>query len=186
VTPLRLTSRLLALGLLLMAGALLWFAVGVPVLTSVTGDGEALQASRDLLTGYRRAIANRPAIEQHLATARQAEAALPGLLPGASATLAAASLQAEIKRLVEAAGGQLRSTQDLPAAAEAGFERVEVRFDLAIPLSGLTSLLSAIDTHTPLLFLDKIEIHASEPAGKIVAPLSIRWNVHGYRRPGAA
>jgi general secretion pathway protein M len=186
VTVTRLASRLLALVLPLALLAVLWFAIGQPILASVTGDAEALRASRTLLAGYRRAIANRPAIEQHLAMARQADAALTGLLPGASATLAAAALQAEMKRLVEDAGGQLRSTQDLPAAAEAGFERVEARFDLALPLSGLPNLLGAIESHAPFLFLDKIEIHASETVGTMAVPLSVRWTVHGYRRPGSA
>jgi len=179
VTPI--ISRALALGLLaiIIAGTA---AALTPLVSawSETGQDDAEQVQR-LLTGYQKTIAARPALQAQLADLKRREAQQPGLYPGATAALATAALQADMRRLIQAGGGDIRSTQELAAAPEGNFERLSVRFDLALPLAALPNWLTSLEGQVPYLFADKIEVTAPETPGHPVL-LTIRCTVHAYRR----
>jgi len=177
----RLQSRTLALGILLVLIASVGLGIVLPLLNSVQGDDEDLDRSLHLLAGYQRVATRRPALEQRLVVLQQEMTALPGLWPGATPALAAAGLQGEMKRLIESAGGQIRSAQEVPAAPEGGFERIGLRYELTLPMAALPGLLQALDAHTPYLFLDKVDLHAPEGPATAAPLLSIRWEVSGYR-----
>lgn len=180
MTGYRLLHRASALSILLL---LLAASIGIVVSLAedLSSGSEHLEQSRRLLAGYQRIGAQRLQIEQSLAAVRQAEAALPGPWPGATPELAASQMQAEVKRLVESAGGQIRTVQPVPAATESGFERFGLRLELAVPMTALPPLLQAIEAHTPYLFLDKIDIRA--PDGQVTGMplLTVRGDVSGYR-----
>jgi hypothetical protein len=177
----RLLPRAAALGILLLLLAALGFGIVVPLVTGLQGEDAETAHSLRMLSGYQRIAAQRPALEQRLAAREQEEAALPGLWPGATSALAAAGLQAEVKQLVESAGGQIHSAQDVAAIPEGGYERIGLRVDLSVPMGALPGLLQQIDSHTPYLFLDRIELHAPEGQIKAAPILTIRWEVSGYR-----
>ncbi|MEI9984488.1 MAG: type II secretion system protein GspM [Aliidongia sp.] len=176
----RLVPRVAALSILLLLMASVCFGIVLPLLSGLQGNDEDLDSSLRLLTGYQRVAALQPGLEQRLAKLNQEEASLPGLWPGATSALASAGLQSEVKRLVESAGGQIRSAQQLPAAQEGGFERIGLRLDLTVPMTALPVLLQALDAHAPYLFLDQIDLHAPETPAKAAPSLAIRWEVSGY------
>lgn len=146
---------------------------------------------RDLkaLEVYRRAADGREEIERELQSLRNGQSSAPGLWPGASAPLSAAALQGEVRRIVESGGGEIKSAQMVPAAAGAdGLERIEVRYSVMATLTGVTEMIYLIETHTPYLFLDQVELRGPEGAasdGKTDVKLTVRWSVHGYRWVGA-
>lgn len=164
--------------LLLIIGAV--FGIVLPLIDGLQGD-EDLDASLRLLAEYQRIAALRPQVEQRLADRARKEAASPGLWSGATPILASNGLQGEARRLVEAAGGRITTMQPLPASREAGLDKIGFRIDLTLPMPGLPALLQAFDTHTPYLFLDKVDLHAPEMPGKMVPLLTIHWEVFGYR-----
>lgn len=172
--------RALAIGILLLLLFGLVFEIVLPLIGAFQGD-EDQEASLRLLAGYQRVAALRPQIEQRLAARAGEEAALPGLWPGATPTLASNALQGEARRLVEAAGGRITTMQPLPASREAGFDKIGFRIDLTLPMPGLPGLLQSFDAHTPFLFLDKVDLHAPEAPGKTTPLLTIHWEVFGYR-----
>lgn len=179
----RLLPRALAVLILLALVAAVYLGIALPLAGSLQADDD-LDRSLRLLAGYQHAASLRPALEQRLAARRQVESALPGLWPGATAAPAGTGLQGEARRLIEGAGGQIRSAQEIPPAEDGGLERIGVRIELTLPMTSLPRLLQAFDSHKPYLFLDKVDVHAPEGQAKAAMPqLSIRWEVCGYR-PG--
>ena len=110
------------------------------------------------------------------------------LLPGASTALAAASMQSLVKALVEHHSGQIRSAQPMPGAAADGMEKVVVQYEVSLPLGALRAALHDLESQTPFLFIDEIEIRPElYAAGAATTPsdLHVQWTLHGYRRTGA-
>lgn len=171
-----LVSRALALGLVaILVVAPLWLLLG-PALGGWQQQRADAATARDLLAAYRRQAAQRPALEARLRTLDAAGQHLPGLILAASPPAAAAELQAALRKLIEQAGGELRSAQPGVSTREAGFERLEVGFDLTLPEDRLPALLAALEAHDPYLFADRIDV---TPTGK---RLSLRLQIHAYRR----
>jgi general secretion pathway protein M len=162
------------------------FFVLLPVGYLFTAQHDDIKQSKELLAVYRAEIASRDRLEDELAGLRRREAAGGGLVSGTSAALAAADIQSRMKAMIERHGGRVRSVQNLPAAPVKGFEKVSVRYDLSITAGGLKGLLYQIETGTPYLFLDDIDLRMPEgwqEEGPQNAPpeMQVRWTVEGYR-----
>lgn len=184
-------SRALALGILLLVVVMVGFGVILPLFGLLQGEGEEVEQQQHLLAGYQRQAARLPSLQQRLAALKQEAAGLTGIWPGATAALAVAGLQGEVRRLVDAAGGQIRGAQEIPAKPDGGFERIGLRLDLTVPMTGLPGLLKALDAHAPYIFLDTIELHAPDAlpgaASSGGAPiLTVRCELSGYRSGGPA
>ena len=186
-----LLSRALAIAILLLVVAAVGFGVILPLFGLLPGEGEAVEQQQHLLAGYQRQAARLPALQQRLAALKQEAAGLTGIWPGTTAALAVAGLQGEVRRLVDAAGGQIRSAQEIPAKPDGGFERIGLRLDLTVPMTGLPGLLKALDAHAPYIFLDTVELRAPEvlpgavPTGGSPV-LTLRCELSGYRSGGPA
>ena len=183
-------QRLLALGLLLVAIAAAWAMVIEPVADAFADQRDAIAQSHQLLAAYTRRIALRPAIEAKLAQLQQHETTATGLIGGASAELAAANIQNVVKALVESEDGQVHSAQNLAPVTADGFQRIEIQYDVSLPMTRLKSVAYRIETSMPFLFLDGIDMRAPEswqsPGLQLDPPnLEIRWTVRGYRWAGA-
>jgi general secretion pathway protein M len=185
----RLPQRLLALAILAAVITFAWVAVARPILGIVfAGDDDQARALK-LIAAYQRAAADRPALEAKLAELKTREAGLAGLVDGATAALAAANLQGEVKKVVERHRGESRSVQSLPAVAADGFEKVTIRYDLAVPMSALGALLYDIESERPYLFIDALDIStpetwSAETPGAADPRLAMRLGIAGYRRAG--
>lgn len=183
--PAMLKGRRGAVAALCVAGLLFGLVVIVPIAAAFAAqDGEIADSLQQL--GYFRAeIAAKPLLESELRALNEKGASVPGVVEGDSTALAQARLQSEVKALVEARGGSVRSMQILPAAAQGGFELVAVQCDFSVPQARLGDLAYAVSTHAPYLFVDEASITAplGEPDDlrKAEATLDMRWTVHGYR-----
>lgn len=185
-----LQSRILALAILAGAVAAVWLVVVMPVTRLFAAQREEIAQSAQLLGAYQGEIANRAAIEARYAAIDATQASLGVLVRGENAQLAAANMQGLVKTLVEREAGQMRSAQNLASSRKNGFEKVSVQYDMSLPLSRLKDAAYRLETGTPYLFLDDVDIRMpeswqSEGAANDPPPLEVQWTVSGYRWAGA-
>ena len=183
-------QRLLALGLLLAAIGLCWLVVVEPIADAFAGQQEEIAQSHQLLSAYERRIALRPVVEARLAELKSHESSATGLIGGGSAELAAANIQNVVKALIESEAGQIRSAQNLAPVSADGFQRIEIQYDVSLPMTRLKSIVYRIETGTPFLFVDGIDMRAPENwqnSGYQMDPpnMDVRWTVRAYRWTGA-
>lgn len=177
-----LMRRLAAVALLLAVPTLPYLALVRPVL-----DAHAARAA-EIATLETKAmrLGAMAAVKAELARQRDALAARRDqgdlLLSGASEALAAAALQNSLKAAVARAGGELRSTQALAVTEEKGFRRIAVRALLATDAEGLRTLLHAVESARPPLFVDGLEVRGRARTGESEEEprLDIRIDVFGY------
>jgi general secretion pathway protein M len=186
-------SRTLAL-LLPLAGAVLLYLLAVQPLL---GDAAATRASiaerRAALARFDRVAAELPQRRARLAALHRRRAETAGFLQGGNDALLAAQLQSRVKALVDAAHGDLKSTQVLPVENEGPYRRIAVRAQMTLDLAAAQRVLYGVETGSPLLFLDNVDLRAHSEnrwrgraqAGADPDPLlDLRFDVYGYRRGG--
>jgi hypothetical protein len=174
-----------AVAALCLVIAIFALVVVTPVVAAFSAQADDIGDLLQQLGLYRAEIASKPALQAQLAELDREGANVPGVIEGDSTALAQAQLQQQIKTIIEANQGNLRSVQALPAAKRAGFETIAVQCDLSVPESRLKSLAYALSTHKPYLFVDEASISAppSDPDNVQAHEqvLDVRWTVHGYR-----
>ncbi len=176
--------------LVILAGVVVVFifAVVLPTIELFVWQREdAAQASEDL-AAYRGQIAARPRLQAELAAMNRQESQAVALLQGANTAVAAANMQSLVKRLIESHSGQLRSAQMMSATKHAGLEKIQVQYELSLPLGSLGRATFELETGRPFLFLDTVDVRPEMYAdGSTGAPgnLHVQWLMHGYRRTEA-
>jgi general secretion pathway protein M len=185
-----LASRGLALALL--AGLLLagYTFVVAPVLAAYRDTGEAIQEAQDLLQRYRALAGERTQLIEELAALEERAAQAGGYLEGSTDALAAVELQDRVRRIIEGAGGQLQSTQILPASAidaTAPVRRAALRIQLEIAINGLQSVLYELETGQPYLFVNELTVRQRRTRRRANTPeeepvLDVSFEVFGYVR----
>lgn len=175
--------RALAVILLLGLCGVLWGGVVVPLRDAAEAQRQEIGHSLRLLEGYRRAAAAAPELSAYLADLRAQADAPPGAVHGATSALAAAALQKAVKDIITRHGGSLQSAQALQAVEMDGLEAIDIRYALTLPPVQLPGLLHDLESHQPFLFLNAVDMRASEQ-GQEMATLSIRWTVRAFRRGG--
>ena len=125
-------------------------------------DGEtSIEQSKELLQRYEALAEQRSLLADHLAKQQKRAGSTAGYLTGPSDALAAAQLQDRVKSVVEAAGGELRSTQILPATAlegDLGFRRATLRVRFIVTIEGLETTLYELETGQPYLIIDDVTV----------------------------
>ncbi len=155
-------GRALALAILFGAIALVWLFVIQPVTDAFAAQQDEIVQSRALLGALEARIAAGPLVAAHLAKMKAREASTAGLIPGKNAEIAAAGMQNLIKALIEGESGQIRSAQNLPPVDTDGFERINIQYDLSLPMARLRDVSYRLETSLPFLFLDGVDIQAPE------------------------
>lgn len=178
-------SRMAALAACAVAAIVFAVIAVTPVVAAFSAQSDEIDASLQQLGFYRAEIAAKPALEAELQSLNQKGASVPGVIDAESTSLAQAQLQSQVKALIEANKGSVRSMQIMPASKQGGFEVIAVQCDLSVPQGQLKSLAYAVAAHAPYLFVDEASISAPntgpDDIGARQAMLDIRWTVHGYR-----
>lgn len=183
-------SRTLALALLGVALLGAQRLIIAPVLSAYR-DGEArIEQAKELLQRYEALGQQRSLLTDRLAEQQERAASAAGYLQGPSDALAAAQLQDRVKSVVESAGGQLRSTQILPAEqleAELGVRRTRLRVHFVVTIEGLEETLYELETGQPYLIIDDVTVRQervrrrrSEAPGQPMLDVSLE--LFGYVR----
>jgi general secretion pathway protein M len=154
-------ARALALALLAAAVAGGYLLVVAPVLNAYRELDEAIEQAELLLQRQRALAAQRPLLLARIEEEKEQADALAGYLSGPSDALAAAQLQDRLKAVVEAAGGELRSTRILPAeAVEAspGTRRAALQVQMIVTIEGLAEILYGLEAGQPYVLIDELSI----------------------------
>jgi hypothetical protein len=182
-----LASRGLALGILLLLAAVVYSALIAPLLEDYAATRQQIAQYTVLAERYQRLAEALPARRAALAALKQSAAGEAGLMSSANETLAGAELQSRIKSIVEAAQGELKSTQVLPVQREGDFRRVGVRTEMAMTLPAAQQVLYQIEATAPWLFIDNLDIHSHEAERRQdrntdIIVLELSFDVSGYMR----
>jgi general secretion pathway protein M len=124
---------------------------------------ERIAAHEHRLAQYRRAALEREHDTRLLEDARRRDAAAPYYLAEQGAALARAELQGLVKRAVEEAGGELLSTQGLPAQKDE--REIAVRVRARGDARALQGMLYALEGTLPVLFVRTLSVDAAGEAG---------------------
>lgn len=172
-------ARLAAIGLLLAVIAALALAAALPYARLAALDGEMARLRPELAELTRR-LADGARLQQENRALRQDQSA-DLLLPGAVTGVAGANLQKRIAEVVAANNGHTRSIQVLPPKRDGDLTQIAVSLAFQASIAGLREILFALETGTPLLFVDELAIHGPQPsATSATASLQVTMQVSGY------
>jgi general secretion pathway protein M len=174
--------RAMALVLLLALVLLVGMIVVAPIVDAFASAAEQRTELSELLLRLRAAAREGPALQARVVELDRMQQQRADLFEGGNATLATASLQGEVKRIVESAGGQLRSLLPLPGVPDQQFQRLSVRVEFAADTAKLSRILYDIEAHRPTLLVNNLAVRASEQAGATAAQgqLQIRLDVSAF------
>jgi len=181
--------KALALLILFALIVVAWFLLIGPLFALTFGESEGVQHSLEVLARYEGLIQAEPVVSAQVQSLEQQNAASSGLVEGNSDALAAATMLSAVKSMVEQNGGNVLSSQNLPAKLVENFQAIEIQYDVTLPPGNLRRLLYQLETHRPFLFLDDVNMRVPEAAARNAdAPLpamEIQLTVRGYRWAGA-
>lgn len=187
-------DRWLALGLLVTVLLLGYLVLVHPWWTQPMLEvNERIQALRERELRVRTQLQQAPAVEKQLAAALALQAQRPGFLGEASTELATAGLVQRLESVVKEASPGNRSCgianqSPLPQAAGERFARVAVQVRLRCGTPELAAVLHALESGSPRLFVDNLNILSSNYA--YMAPeggtggLDVTFDLYGYLKPG--
>ena len=181
-------GRGLALGLLLVVLAMVYLVVAAPLL-DVYAEREAVFANRrGLLTKLSAVAAELPALNLRVTELQSAVDSHQLALPGASDAIASAALQGRIERDAAAAGMTIGSTEILPAQSEGDYRRIGLRLLLSGPYENLIKLVASLETATPPLVIDNLQIRGviRRLGGPAPTGLDASLDAYGFRIPNAS
>lgn len=179
-------GRLLAMGLLLAALAVVVQLAVVPAWKAYASQGQRLEIAHGQLERFQRLAAQLPSLRGQVARLRDEDALAPYLVQAPNDALAAAELQERLKAITLAHDGRILSTRVLKGATDGAFERVVVEARLEITLEGLQDLLYEVDTKKPYLFVEELSVmqrpHRRGAQAGAAATLETRLMLYGLRR----
>ena len=187
-------ERWLALGLLAAVLLLGYLILVHPWWTQPMLEvNERIQALRERELRVRTQLQQAPAVEKQLAAALALQAQRPGFLGEASTELATAGLVQRLESVVKEASPGNRSCgianqSPLPQATGERFARVAVQVRLRCGTPELAAVLHALESGSPRLFVDNLNILSSNYA--YMAPeggtggLDVTFDLYGYLKPG--
>jgi general secretion pathway protein M len=156
-TP-ELQQRWLALGLLIAVILAVVLAIIVPVVSKGMELHETKNNLLFRLQQYQRILAKKDAVLANIETIKQQHDEQAYFNSQKTDALASAEMQEFIKKAIVDAGGQLSSTQALPVSDKNNFSLITVRVRMTGNSEVLRSVLYQIETSTPLILIDQIDI----------------------------
>jgi general secretion pathway protein M len=188
--PGSLLSRTLAVVLLGIALLGAYRLVIAPLVTAYRDGQSRIEQAKELLQRYEALAEQRSLLADRLAEEQERAASAAGYLTGPSDALAAAELQDRVKSVVEGSGGELRSTQILPAEeleADLGFRRTTLRVHFVVTIDGLEETLYELETGQPYLIIDEVTVRQERARRRRNEPqaqpmLDVSLELFGYVR----
>jgi general secretion pathway protein M len=182
-------SRRLAIGVLVAALVLAAAIILTPVWILNRHYNEALDDYLGKTDRYSRIAGTRGDIAKQLEAMRSKEPRKNFLRSG-SASLAAAEAQEAIRAIVERSAGKLITMQPPTTKDEGRYRQVTVNVQLTANVIALRSILHAIETNVPYLFVDTLSVRSQVPGNFKPTPggepeMFVQMDVTGYVIPAA-
>jgi general secretion pathway protein M len=158
-----------------------------PLLDLYAGRQAFLEDQRMLAPRLEAAAAALPALRARIANLHTAQRSLKVTLDGASDAIASANLESRIEALAASAGATIGSTESLPAATVSGYRRIGLRLVVSGPYETLVKLLATVETATPPLVVDNLQVHGvlRRPGMPNADSLDGAFDVYGFRNEAA-
>jgi len=182
-------QRWLAVGLLFSVVVLIAATIFIPWYEAINKTMDDIDSLMFRIKRYERIISSRDQVLSAIEQSRKEINALGYFYTQETPSLAAAELQKRIKKIVDAAGGEISSIQVLPGKEENGLVSIGVKVKVVGNMEMLRSLLYEIDIEKPLMKIDQITIvpSAKRFARKMLAAaksgtVTIMFDVSGYMK----
>lgn len=177
-------SRMLALGILILALLAVVALVATPVFLLHRHYDQELEDLEDRLDRYQRLAASRDQLTRRLTQLR----ALDGkrfYLKNSAPAVAAGEIQELEKALIEKNGGRLASMQIQPHKDEGPFRRVAVIVQMLGGIGTVQNVLRALESNEPYLFVDNLNVRslsssATPEAATADGGLVVQFDLIGY------
>lgn len=183
-------GQVLAIGIGLLAIALLWLGIIDPIRSWYDDRAMLLERRQALLVRMQEVAGTLPALRTTAAEKQnQGDAADGTMLPGASDAVAAADLQQRVQAMASAAGVNLSAVETLPATTTGKWHRVSLRISMNAPWPVLMQLMQSIETSPTRILIDDVHFHSSTlVTHPTVLPVQASMVLYGFREasPGAA
>ena len=188
-------DRWLALGLLLAALAVAYLVLLHPWWTAPMADTNArIDSLQQRELRARMQLQQAPEVARRLAQAQEMEARAPAFLPEATAELATAGLVQRLEQVVAQASPGNRScaiSNRSPSSEphQERFTRVTVQVRLRCGSPELATVLHALESGSPRLFVDNLNILAQRyffmpgQNANQAGGLDVSFDLYGYLRP---
>jgi general secretion pathway protein M len=177
----------LALGLTLLAAAVIWIGVIAPIWGWYDDRAELLRRQSAIAHRMASLVESLPALRRQIASmAGAGDATLNNdpavLLTGTSDPVAAASLQQRIEDLAAQAGVQIASEEILPGQAEGDLRAIAVRLTLTAPFRSLVAMFLALSRSETPMVVDELLLRGP-PArpGENELPVDVSLTVTSWR-----
>ncbi len=159
--------------------------LGLPFVATYSAQKAEINDNLQQLARFRAEQKLRPALEARLKALKSRGATSPGYVTAESAALAQSAIERDIRGMAEANKAEIRSTQAGQTDKVGILEAVSVQYDMTVPMTHLKPLLYALETHTPYLFIDQIDIAApvawQASTSSTEPTLQLHMTVHAYR-----
>lgn len=180
---LTLAGRVAALSLAAGAIALVLFGVLRPFtarLAELDQDRRLVVASIERMSAR---VQHRDSFAERLAELEREVFESEAHIRAGTTSLGAAEMQRLLSEAAPGHGVQVQSTQALPSAEEAGFQRITLRADVTGEFPGIVQLLQELESGRPYIFLEAVDMRASP--GTVAAEtqhpvLSVRMDLVAY------
>jgi general secretion pathway protein M len=158
ISDLKLTQRSLAVALLVAVLLVVILLLIVPLVNNWLELNETKHSLAFRLQQYERILANKESVLAGIANINEQHQEQGYFNSQGTDALASAEMQEFIKKAIVDAGGQLSSTQSIPVTDKGDFTRITVRVRMTGNSEVLRSVLYKIETATPLIIIDQIDI----------------------------
>lgn len=177
------------IALALVVAGLYWLLVQSWFAGPLSDVNAQIGQLREQQQRYAGQLAQRPALDQQLADARQDPASSTSLLPGGDPSAVAADLMQRIADLIKAnsnEGAGCALTQRMPITPEQDsaqpYRQIKVSLTLECGIEPLMTVLHTLEFHRPFLFVDSLSVRRgnSAPAAGGAGRLTVHLLVRGY------
>lgn len=158
-------GQALALAVTLLPVLLIWLAVIAPLRGCYDERAARLAENQARLSRMEAAVQALPHLHAAARRAANSTDAPKLLVEGDSDAVAAAALQERLQAMATAAGVTIASADTIPPAAEGAYRRIAVRLTVTGDWASMVGLLAAIETATPRLLVDDMQIQAAPGLG---------------------
>jgi hypothetical protein len=190
--PRSIASRALALALLSGGAALLWLFALAPIKSWYDDNDQAISDGIHALALLKSVAAELRQARPDLSP-DSLERYRGDFLAAAEDPIILAELQTRLSSLIAARAGELNSAQSLQAKAKDGLDYLGLRLQFRAEMKSVQEILHAIETGTPLLFVERAALRLDDRGGAdrgkgadSVAPMSVEVDVYGAKWPNMA
>ena len=181
-------SKAAALVILLVAVALAIGAIALPLWWLNRRYDTAVEDATVRLNRFSRIVGMRDGLQKKAIQVKMLESN-HHFLKSASPALVAAELQEQARTIIDQHGGKLSSLNPLPHKDDGEYRQVSVALQLNAPLSAIKSMLYALESARPYLFIDNFSIRAPFNVGARTEfatepDLVVQFNLTGYAMKG--